>query len=148
MLPRAQITGRVFTLWSCLIAVKLLDLSLCKNSQIGLEGDLKGLGGSEWRKQRKELISLPLIAFSTEISVYRLISEWGKRVYGGFATCRATESFYNSIGVSCSLGPEPGTPGIVSIQHFSFIVCGIPTYQLHFLERKMYEEFRRSESVV
>lgn len=74
MLPRAQIAGRIFTLRACLIAVKLLDFSLCKNSQIGLEGDLKGLGGNEWSKQRKEPHSLPLIAFSTEVSVYCLVS--------------------------------------------------------------------------
>lgn len=69
MLPRAQIAGCILTLRACLIAVKLLDFSLCKNSQIGLEGDLKGLGGKDRRRQTKELHSLPLIAFSTEVSV-------------------------------------------------------------------------------
>lgn len=49
------------------------------------------------------------------------------RVYGGFAMCRAMDSFYNSICVSCSQTPEPGTPVMVSIQHsifFPFIICG------------------------
>lgn len=63
MLPRAQLAGGIFTLRPCLIAVKLLDFSLCKSSQIGPKGDLKGLGGRESGKKSKELHSLPLIAF-------------------------------------------------------------------------------------
>lgn len=78
MLPRAQLTGCIFTLRPCLKAVKLLDFSLCKNSQIGLKGDLKGLGEREWGKKSKELHSLPLIAFSTEVSLHRLILVRGK----------------------------------------------------------------------
>lgn len=49
------------------------------------------------------------------------------RVYGGFAMCRAVQSFYNSVCVSCSQMPEPGTPVMVSIQHsvfFLFSICG------------------------
>lgn len=78
MLPRAQLAGCIFTLRLCLIAVKLLDFSLCKNSQIELKGDLKGLGGREWGKKSKELHSLPLIAFSTEVSLHHLILVRGK----------------------------------------------------------------------
>lgn len=63
MLPRAQLAGGIFTLRPCLIAVKLLDFSLCKSSQIGPKGDLKGLGGRESGKKSKGLHSLPLIAF-------------------------------------------------------------------------------------
>lgn len=78
MLPRAQLTGCIFTLRPCLIAVKLLDFSLCKNSQIGLKGDLKGLEGREWGKESKELHFLPLIAFSTEVSLHCLALVRGK----------------------------------------------------------------------
>ena len=66
---RAQLEGCIFTLRPCLTAVKLLDFSLWKNSQIGPTGDLKALGGRGWGKKSKELHSLPLIAFSMEASI-------------------------------------------------------------------------------
>lgn len=99
MLPRAQIAGRIFTLWSCLIAVKLLDLSRGKNSQIGLQGRLKGLGGSGWRNQRKELsstncllhrgICLPPRFRISQKSLWRLCKVRGHRIFLCFVLTEA-----------------------------------------------------------